>query len=538
VNGYRHHRRVVATLVAAALFLTACGGGDDGATSGEAAADASAAEAMETVFDLVQFSPADRKAIAEAIEAEGIAHVWEGSQLIVLAADEARIDFFLDTMIEDDVPDEGGGEGVKNIKLKKLVKKVTQPATKVVNQAGGAITDTANQVGNAVTGGTNDALNAVSKEYRNASGQVVDGLGNVVNMLPTTWPNELGPGALKLVVQEAEKQLNSAMGQLQQQGRTLKNMSAAEAEKAVNTLLGNFPVKSPKLPLGGGVNLEFAPVLTPIAVKIQPSQWASANAMNMQLNLSFMGIRAYQVQFGCLGFPNGWTAAPTFTFNGGCHNPWNLMANADMVAASAKKIANQAGRQLQGLSDQILAVMTSAAKEADNPRLIPPLVLDLPINEFLGWCCTLGFPSSKTAESPDAGKPPKKDGTKDPNKPGEDPGDSAMAAAFGSMSKDAALSFAIPELQGINFSLSPDISPVAIFDERWTRNGQMEFGLQLGFFGIISATVKMGCVTFGTSWSQQPTFTFDGGCEKSWGVEFSAPGYTTSSQRLDKRAGR
>jgi hypothetical protein len=216
-------------------------------------------------------------------------------------------------------------------------------------------------VGNAVTGGTNDALNAVSKEYRNAQGQVVDGLGN-------------------------------------------------------------FPVKSPKLPLGGGVDLEFAPVLTPIAVKIQPSQWASANAMNMQLNLSFLGIRPYQVQFGCLGFPNGWTAAPTFTFNGGCHNPWYLMANADMVASVAKEVANQAGRQLEGMSEQILAVLTSAAKQADNPRSVPPMVLDLPINEFLGWCCSLGFPSSKTAESPDAGKPPKKDGTKEPTKPGEDPG--------------------------------------------------------------------------------------------------------------------
>jgi len=538
VNVFRHHRRVVATFVAAALFLTACGGGDDGATSGEAPADAAATEVLETEFDLVQYSPADRKIITEAMEADGIPHVWEGPRLTVLQTDEARVVNYLETMIVDDVPDEGGGEGVKNIKLKKAFKTVTSGTTKVVNQTGNAVTSGANQVGNAITGGTNDALNAVSKEYRNAQGQVVDGLGNVVSMLPTTWPDALGPAALKLVVQEAEKQLNSAMSQLQQQGRSLRTMSAAQAETAVNSLLGNFPVKSPKLPLGGGVNLEFAPVLTPIAVKIQPSQWAGANAMNMQLNLSFMGVRAYQVQFGCLGFPNGWTAAPTFTFNGGCHNPWNLMANADMVASAAKKVANQAGRQLEGMSEQILAVLTSAAKQADNPRLVPPLVLDLPINEFLGWCCSLGFPSSKTADSPDAGKPPKKDGTKEPTKPGEDPGDSAMAAAFGSMSKDAALAFSIPELQGINFSLSPDLSPVAIFDDRWTRNGQMEFGLQLGFFGIFSATVKMGCVTFGTSWAQKPTFSFDGGCEKSWGVEFSAPGYTTSSQRLDKRAGR
>lgn len=53
---------------------------------------------------------------------------------------------------------------------------------------------------------------------------------------------------------------------------------------------------------------------------------------------------------------------------------------------------------------------------ADNPCLIPPLVLDLPINEFLGWCCSLGFPSNKTAETPDAGKPPEKTGPNTPQR--------------------------------------------------------------------------------------------------------------------------
>lgn len=535
MNIYRRHRRVAAAVVAGVLLVSACGGGEDSSSDTTAAA-LDAAEVAVTEYDLVQYSPADRKMLSDALDASGVAYEWQGALLTVDPANEGTVESAIEALPEEE--EAATVDGAKNRSLKKAFKKATKTvskgATNVVNDAAQGATAVANTIANQVTSANDQALAAVSKEYRNASGQVVDGLGNVVNLLPATWPNELGPDALKLVVQEAEKQLNSAMNQLRQQGKALKNMSAAQAETTVNTLLGNFPVKSPRVPLGGGVNLEFAPVMTPIAVKIQPSQWADANAMNLQLNLSFMGIRAYQVQFGCLGFPNGWTAAPTFTFNGGCHNPWNLMASVNMVQDSAKRIANKAGQQLQSVSNQILSVMTSAAKGADNPRNIPPLVLDLPINEFLGWCCSLGFPSSEASETPGAGNP-KKDTDKGANTPDEEEGNSVMAEAFGNMAKDAALAFTIPQLQGINFSLTPDLSVVAVFDEDWTNSGQMEFGIQLGLFGIATATVAMGCVTFGTSWSQTPTFSFEGGCDKAWDVEFSAFGYTTSSKRIDQR---
>jgi hypothetical protein len=131
VNVFRHHRRVVSTFVAAALFLTACGGGDDGATSGDAPADAAVTEAIETEFDLVQDPPADRETITEAMDPDGIHHVWEGPRLTVLQTDEDQVVNYLETMTVDDVPDEGGDEGVKNRKLKKAFKKVTKSATKV-----------------------------------------------------------------------------------------------------------------------------------------------------------------------------------------------------------------------------------------------------------------------------------------------------------------------------------------------------------------------------------------------------------------------
>ena len=543
----RRIQRSVAAVVAAALFITACGGGDDAAddtadTSTDAAdtsSDEAAAEGDEVEYDLSGVSPAERTGIEAAVAEAGIPYALEGFMMYVRIEDEAAVDGIVDTVVQpmEEVAAEGA-EGTKNKGLKKLGKAIKKGANKV----GGAVTGAANDAGNAVNDVVNQAtnaadasLNVVAKEYRNASGQVVDGLGNIVNAIPVNWPAQLGADALKAIVQTAEGQLNSAMNQLQQAGKQLKNMSAADAEIAINALLGTYPVPVPKIPVGDA-NFTFAPTASPVYVKIQPSQWANANAANLELNISFFGVMSYRIGFGCLGFPNGFTAAPTFTFNGGCHNPWNLMASVNQVQASAQKIANKAGQQLQGLSNQILSVLTSAAGGATNPRNVPPLLLDLPINEFLGYCCSLGFPSSNASEKPGKGNP-KKDTDKGAGTPDEEEGDSVMAQAFGNMAKDAAFAFTIPELQGLNFSLTPDLSPVAIFDERWTNAGQMEFGLQLGLFGIATATVAMGCVTFGTDWSQTPSFSFEGGCDKSWDVEFSALGYTTSSKRIDARTG-
>ena len=547
--------RAAAGIVVAALLISSCGGGDSGSTADEAppttedATETPTESETLTEYDLVRVSPANRKALETELDAGAVFHVWDGSRLTVLSSDEAIVEDYLNTLLAADVPDGADGAaaapGVKNNAISSWFNKTTKSASDLYKGGAKGYEDWSKK-----------NLKRVSKEYRNASGEVVDGLGKLVKWLPSEWPKNLQSGFLQQVVLAAEKQLNSAMDPLEKltkKGKgplghldTLGQMTAADAEKKVNNLLSGYKVQFPEMKLfaGGFLNKEsYVAVPAPITVKIKRDQWANANGMNLQLNLDFLGITEYRVQFGCLGFPNGWTAAPTFTFNGGCDNPWNLMASAEMVASAAQKVANQVSRELESRSNEILAVLTSVAKEADNPRIIPPLLLDLPINEFLGWCCSLSYPSSKTAETPDAGKPPSKDSTKDvdtppKNKDSTEDADRSGRKAIGNMAKDAALVFTVSELAGINFEFSPDLSLVAIFDDRWTSAGEMEIGLQLGFFGIFSATVSMGCVTFGTSWSQEPTFTFDGGCDKSWGVDFSAPGYTTSSQRLDERTGR
>lgn len=542
MNIVHTRQRAAAGIVVAALLLSACGGGDTTSTADEApltsqaatetltdpttedstedTTEDSAEDATETLteYDLVRVSPANRKAITEELEASAMFHVWDGSKLTVLSSDEATVEGYIDTLVAADAPaaggDAGGGAGVKNNAIASWFNKTTKSASDLYKGGAKGYEDWSQK-----------NIKRISKEYRNASGEVVDGAGNLVKWLPKKWPKNLEGRYLKQVVLAALEQLNGAMDPLEQlaaggkgplkQLNSLGQMSAADAEKTVNNLLSDYKVQFPKMTLFAGRTFtdrsSYAAVPAPITVKIKRDQWADLSGMNLQLNLDFLGITEYRIQFGCLGFPSGWEAAPTFTLNGGCDNPWNLMASKDLVASAAKKVADQAGRELEGMGDLILAVLTSAAEGADNPRNVPPSLLGGPINEWLVWCCSLGADPTRRYESQ------MPTSTSDQIEQLR-----AIAKAFGNMSKDAALVFTIPPLQDLTYEISPTLTPVAIFDKNWTAAGEMEFGLVLGFFGSFSATVKIGCVTFGTTWSETPTHTYEGGCDKSWGVEFAA----------------
>jgi hypothetical protein len=244
----------------------------------------------------------------------------------------------------------------------------------------------------------------------------------------------------------------------------------------------------------------------------------------VKIDLDFFGLMRYRIGVGCIGFPNGFTSEPKIGLNGGCDNPWNLLAQAKMIADAAKGLVNTFTQQINSLQPMILRLKKEAAGGASNPRSIPPLLIDLPVNELLSMCCSLGYPSSKASKAP-----PKNASN------ASTAGDSAAADALGSMAQNAALSFTVPQLQGISFSLSPDLSPAVVVDQRWTNEGKLEFAIQLGLFGLFVASVGMGCMTFGTSWTSTPSSTFAGGCDNSWNVTFNAGGYTSSSVRIDAR---
>jgi hypothetical protein len=365
-------------------------------------------------------------------------------------------------------------------------------------------------------------VSTAEQEWRNASGEIVDAANNLVSLLPLSWPNVLEDAA-GMVVKVARRQIDQGLAALEKEGRALKGLSAADAERRINNLLNPFTVSMPRIPIPG-IGQAYVPAGAPISVKIRESQWKSSNAVNIQIDLDFFGLKRYRVGLGCIGFPDGFTGPPAVTLNGGCHNPWNLLAQANIVVGAAKKVVNDVSRQIQSLEPQILKLLGDVGKEVDNPRDIPPLLIDLPLNELLGMCCSVGFPSSKSAETPP--KNASNQGAAD---------DSAMAAAFGRMGKDAALSFTVPELQGISFELSPSLSPVVFVDDPWTTEGKMEFGVELGFFGLFVASVKMGCLVIGNTWEATPTFTFTGGCNNSWDITFAAGGFASSSTRLDAR---
>jgi hypothetical protein len=249
--------------------------------------------------------------------------------------------------------------------------------------------------------------------------------------------------------------------------------------------------------------------------------------MNLYLKLNFLGIKSYKVQFGCLGFPNGQGNAPIFVPNGGCQNPWDIRASKDMVVSAAKKVANQAGPELEGMGYLILAVLASAAEEIDfNPRILPPDLISPDINFLLAVCCSFALSGTPSVE--DWGADIRERIGYGEKADAERLNDALRIASlvYGIMSEDTGMGINIPDLGDFSYTIDTTLSTVAILDQRWTRAGKMEIGLELTGWGIFSATVKMGCITFGTSWSETPSFTFEGGCDNSWGVKFAVGGST------------
>ena len=528
-------RRAAAGIIAAALLASACGGGDSNSTADEAPVTTVAATEnlteYETLteYDLVRVSPADRKAIEAELDAAAVFHVWDGSRLTVLSNDEAIVEGYLDTLITADVPNETAGDaaapGVKNNAIKSWFNKSIKQASDTYKGGVKGYDDWSKK-----------NLKRVGKAYRNAEGEVVDAAGKVVEWLPTSWPKTLPPDYLGQVVRDAEKQLKSFESNLRRQSKLLENLDAKSAEKIVNGLLSILPVEfTTGLSVKSGLEdlSSIVPQPAAIGVDIKNREWDSDGAMNLYLKLNFLGIVSYKVQFGCLGFPNGRGKAPIFVPNGGCQNPWNILASKDMVASAAKKVANQVGPGLEGMSYLILAVLTSAAEEIDfNPRNVPPDLIAPEINFLLAVCCSFAL----------SGTPSLDDWYADyleRNKSWEEMSQEERLRYALLMAKSVheimspggggtgtAMEINIPDLGDFSHVINTTLSTVAILDRRWTRAGKMEIGLELTGWGIFSATVKMGCVTFGTSWSETPSFTFEGGCDNSWGVKCAVGGST------------
>lgn len=420
---------------------------------------------------------------------------------------------------------------MRNLNLGKSINKSFSSASGAVekgfNEAGGAITkgfsEASRETGAIGRTAMSSVVSTAENEWRNASGQIVDAAGVVASFIPTSWPAELGPDVAGQIVSSARRQINQGLDAINDAAASLRGLSAADAERRINGLLNPLKVSMPKVSIPG-VGQAYVPASNPVYVRVRESHWKASNSVDVMIDLDFFGLKRYRIGIGCIGFPDGFTAAPKVAFNGGCHNPWKLLANANLVANAAKGAVNELSRQVQSLEPQIIGLLKGVAGNVDNPRSIPPLLIDLPLNELLSMCCSLGYPSSDAAD-----KKPKNAENADTAE------NDAFTQALGSMSKDAALSFTVPQLQGISFELAPDLSPVVYVDDRWTKEGKMEIGLELGFFGLFVASVKMGCLTMGTTWEATPSFTFSGGCDNSWGVTFGAPGYTSSPTRLDAR---
>ena len=427
---------------------------------------------------------------------------------------------------------------------------------RTVSQAGDAIQDGVNSVGGALGSGFAEANQEAGKtgrtamssvvstaehEWRNASGQIIDGAGAIISALPLSWPDQLGGIVEGQVVGASRSQLNAGLAELDRIGEGLLGLPSDQAEDRINAVLQPLKVNLPRISVPG-VGAAYVPASNPVYVHIRESQWTSANAANVMINVDFFGLKRYRVGIGCIGFPDGFHGPPKLALNGGCDNPWNLLAQANVVANSAKSIAGDVGQQITGIEAQIMSTLQLVAGGADDPRGIPAVLIDLLLNRLLGMCCSFSIGGSEA------------DYTSELESKGDKQQSELLAAdapevleilralegqyamsTMSSMQSKAAMLFNVAELNGIEFQLPPDISLVANVSDTWSADGQVEFAVELGLFGLFVASVGLGCLTLGTSFSQAPTFTFAGGCDNAWNVTFGAGGYTSAPVRVEAR---
>lgn len=427
---------------------------------------------------------------------------------------------------------------------------------KGLGQATGAIQDGADAVGGALSEAFAEANNESSKagrtamssvvstaehEWRNASGQIIDGAGNVIAAIPLNWPASLGAAIEGQIVRAARAQIDAGLVELDRIGEGLLGLPAQQAEDRINAVLNPLRVNMPRIDVPG-MGQAYVPARNPLYVHIRESQWAAANGANIQIDVDFFGLKRYRIGIGCIGFPNGFKAAPRVALNGGCDNPWNLLAQANVVADTAKGIANGVSKQVSAVVPQMMSLVKAASGGVDNPRLVPSVLVDLLLNQLLGMCCSLSFPSSQAASlgrittaAQDAQAAYA--GATDPAVGAvlDTVSGGASAEAASSLENQAAMTFGVPQLQGVDFTTPADLSIIAEVSENWAGDGTVQITIELGIFGLFVASVGLGCLTFGTSWTQTPGLTVAGGCDNSWNVSFNGGGYTSAPVRLDSR---
>jgi len=416
------------------------------------------------------------------------------------------------------------------------------------DEAGGALTrsfaEATVEVGQAGRTAMSSVVDAAEQKWRDASGRIIDGAGNLISFVPLSWPGNIGRQAAGQAVNAARGQIDAGLKALDSLGEGLVGLSASEAERRINDLLGGFDVSFPRLSIPG-VGQAYVPASNPLYVRIRQSQWDSANAANVKLDLDFFGIMRYRIGVGCIGFPNGFSAAPRIALNGGCDNPWNLKAPANIVADTARLIVDDVAEFAGAIPQHLNSLLQAASANGNNPRLVPAVLVDLFVNRLLGMCCSLGFGESSVsyeyklnnlalsgqAEFENANNVAVLDILSELAVSGF----TVDTQEYEAMERKALMIFGVPELQGVDFSIPADISLLGEVSENWAGDGTIQLTVELGLFGLFVASVGLGCMTFGESWTAAPTFTFSGGCDNSWNVSFNGGGYTSSPVRREAR---
>ena len=447
----------------------------------------------------------------------------------------------------------------------------------VFNDAGGAIVGVVDDAGDALEGAYNDTMKAaddatkwadansrtlasqVTGEYRNASGQIVDAANTVVTFLTTDWPdmtdamvqqvkgwvqdgfNEVAKDIQSVTGRSVMDKYLGCMGYVPGKGGSASVVSLTQGDaspkatgptakceefgsgmqRAVNEFIMQVATDMPTIKQQVDLYLRVATLIVkaflpaplnyvPVATLTSDfrTEWwtKDEHKANINLTLDFFGLKKYTFGLACIAFATDGLTPAAFSLNGGCGNPWGLQAAYSDSMAFVKTAAKAFEKTARDVASCVKVDMSTVKKGTVSTNV---LSFDPKCPEAVQ---NIGSDLLKYASK-----------YQDPRKVPSMLMRSTLNSVLGKITGNAVYD---PKAEVFaKFPFLVWLVPVAqlgsarMNQDSWSAKGEINLALGVTYAGISLVTSDIACVTMGTKWSDTPTVTTDGGCDRTWGLE-------------------
>ena len=387
----------------------------------------------------------------------------------------------------------------------------------------------------------------VDDAYRNAEGFIVDTANQIVNYLPTSWP-DLTDDLQRKVVGFMEDQFYGMMDQVKgleliSQFNDYAKCLGYKSGSATNAVLVKYvsgapePVtlgSQPKCPVPDLTGLSMAKIdktmndtldavewaikpflplimwlpIVDLEMEFRDDWWTEADhKANVKVNLDFFGLKKYSFGIACVAFsPNGQNPV-SFSLNGGCNNPWKL----DVAYKQAMDFAKDVAKKVEKTANEIAACFAIKTVKGD-PGKPDTYTFNENCSEAMQPMMAPLLKAASSVQNPREYPAMLVQGTIN----------SVLATFTGVQVYPENNGGIVRALQNLGLKwLIPSIQATSarVLDEPWKNEGKINLTAGITYAGFPLLTSDIGCLEMGTRWDATPKATAKGGCDNKWGLE-------------------